>query len=482
MLLFCEVSDEYVFFEKVWRLLADDIQYNFREMIGMTDIELRDHLLDDISTLFIKSGSNIRDFNLPQKSGSSNHSYGNRLIEEEMHYDVDDLFNESETSVSKLNDEQLYAFNCIVNDVLSNSHAFFFISGYGGTGKTFLWNTIVAHLRAQKKIILTVASSGVASLLLPGGRTTHSRFKIPCDLDDGAICDIKRGSMLSELIESISLVIWDEALMTHRIALEALDRTFRDLLCVHSPNASNLPFGGKIVVLGGDLRQILPVIEGGSRSQIVNATIINSPLWSHVTILHLTKNMRLLSPTLTPQAQNELAQFSKWILDIGEGNIEATTKEGESEATWIKIPHDLLLTTTDDKVSCIVNAVYPDLHQRYTDIEYLKDRAILTPTNDVADTINAHIVSFLLENEKQYLSCDKIVKAPNTHESYDLLYPVEFLNSLNGNNFPQHELTLKKGVPVMLLQNLNQSEGLCNGIRLIITALEDMVIEAQIMT
>ena len=69
-----------------------------------------------------------------------------------MHYDVDDLLNESEASVSKLNDEQLYAFNCIVNAVLSNSHAFFFISSYGGTGKTFLWNTIVAHLLAQKKL------------------------------------------------------------------------------------------------------------------------------------------------------------------------------------------------------------------------------------------------------------------------------------------------------------------------------------------
>ena len=148
-------------------------------------------MLDDLSTLFTKSGSNIRDFNLPQKSASSYSSYGNRLIEEEMHYDADDLLNESEASVSKLNDEQLHAFNCIVNVVLSNSHGFFFVSGYGSTGKTFLWNSIVAHLRAQRKIILTVASSGVASLLLPGGRTTHSRFKIPCDLHDGAICDIK---------------------------------------------------------------------------------------------------------------------------------------------------------------------------------------------------------------------------------------------------------------------------------------------------
>ena len=69
-----------------------------------------------------------------------------------MDYDVDCLFNESEASISKLNDEQLYAFNCIVNVVLTNSHGTFFVHGYGGTGKTFLWNTIVAHLRAQKKL------------------------------------------------------------------------------------------------------------------------------------------------------------------------------------------------------------------------------------------------------------------------------------------------------------------------------------------
>jgi ATP-dependent DNA helicase PIF1 len=53
------------------------------------------------------------------------------------------------------------------------------------------------------------------------------------------------------------------------------------------------------MVLGGDFRQILPVIEGGTRSQIVNTTIINSPLWSHVTILQLTQNMRLSTPKVT---------------------------------------------------------------------------------------------------------------------------------------------------------------------------------------
>ena len=38
-------------------------------------------------------------------------------------------------------------------------------------------------------------------------------------------------------------------------------------------------FGGKVVVLGGDLRQILPVVEGGGRAQVVDAAMVNSQLW-----------------------------------------------------------------------------------------------------------------------------------------------------------------------------------------------------------
>jgi ATP-dependent DNA helicase PIF1 len=114
-------------------------------------------------------------------------------------------------------------------------------------------------------------------------------------------------------------------------------------------------------------------------------------------------------------------------------------------------------------------------------VEYLKERTILSTTNETVDTLNDYILSFIPGNEKEYLSCDKIAKVPGSHESYDLLYLVEFLNSVNGNNFPQHRLLLKKAIPIMLLRNLNQSEGLCNGTRLVITSLGDMVIEAEIM-
>jgi ATP-dependent DNA helicase PIF1 len=129
-----------------------------------------------------------------------------------------------------------------------------------------------------------------------------------------------------------------------------------------------------------------------------------------------------------------------------------------------------------------VNSIYNDLTEKYMDASYLRERAILTPTNDIVDLVNNHVVSLIPGEAKQYLSCDRISKAPGSHESLDILYLVEFLNSLNGNNFPTHELILKKGVPIMLLRNINQSIGLCNGTRLIVTALGNMVIEAQIMT
>ena len=89
MLLFCEVTDEYAFFEKVWHLLSDDIQYQFRETIGnpafyLPKKDLKDFLLDDLSELFLKNGSRIEDFNLPKKIGSSHRNSGNRLVDEEL--------------------------------------------------------------------------------------------------------------------------------------------------------------------------------------------------------------------------------------------------------------------------------------------------------------------------------------------------------------------------------------------------------------
>ena len=88
----------------------------------------------------------------------------------------------------------------------------FFVYGHGGTGKTFLWNTIINGIRSEGKIVLAVASSGIASLLLSGGRTAHSRFKIPINIEECSTCRISKQTQLSRLIEETILIVWDEAL------------------------------------------------------------------------------------------------------------------------------------------------------------------------------------------------------------------------------------------------------------------------------
>ena len=106
----------------------------------------------------------------------------------------------------------------------------------------------MTYLRSQKKIALAVASSGIAALLLPGGRTAHSRFKIPLNLNSTSTCDTTVQSHVAELIQCASLIIWDEAPMMHRHAFEALDRTLRDIMKVKDPQFENVPFGNKIIL------------------------------------------------------------------------------------------------------------------------------------------------------------------------------------------------------------------------------------------
>nr|GEU93759.1 DNA helicase [Tanacetum cinerariifolium] len=97
-----------------------------------------------------------------------------------------------------------------------------------------------------------IASSGIASLLLPVGRIAHSRFKLPLDLTDKSVCHAKKHSQLANMLIPMDLFIWDKVPINDGRCFEVLDRTLRDLM-----NAPEILFGGKTVIL--DFWQTLPV-------------------------------------------------------------------------------------------------------------------------------------------------------------------------------------------------------------------------------
>ena len=144
---------------------------------------------------------------------------------------------------------------------------------------------MIANLRSKGHIVLATATSGITATLLPGGRTAHSRFKIPIDIEPSSLCSISKQSDIAKLIRQSTTIIWDEAPMAKRYAFEALDRILKDIL------QCDAPFGGKVMIMGEDFCQVLPVVQIGSKAQMIYASIVKSHLWSYTKVLHLCQNM-----------------------------------------------------------------------------------------------------------------------------------------------------------------------------------------------
>ena len=81
-----------------------------------------------------------------------------------------------------LTDDQRVAYEGICNRLESGEGGILFLDAPGGTGKTYLINLLLAKVRSRSQVALAVASSGIAATLLEGGRTAHSMFARPLDL------------------------------------------------------------------------------------------------------------------------------------------------------------------------------------------------------------------------------------------------------------------------------------------------------------
>jgi ATP-dependent DNA helicase PIF1 len=140
--------------------------------------------------------------------------------------------NEEDNNLHKfLNTEQMVAYKTITSTVDSpNNGGVFFIDGPGGTRKTFLYRVLLGTVRSQDKIAITTTTSGVAASIMPSGRTTHSCFKIPINIDEGGYYSFTKQSGAAKFLREASLILWDEASMTKRHAIEALDISLCDIL------------------------------------------------------------------------------------------------------------------------------------------------------------------------------------------------------------------------------------------------------------
>ncbi|XP_067129653.1 uncharacterized protein [Centruroides vittatus] len=459
----CFPSNPKDLWEKYKDCMSEDILHRLRATNQNPDMQFTPHVYNEALVSIEDKCLAIANKGLGQlgmcaPNRSVNDTY-DRDLQRETHFDVDDLGTFVETNLPKLVSEQRVVYDTIMQAITYQRGGLYFIDAPGGTGKTFLISLILATVRSQNKIALAIASSGIAATLLDGGRTAHSALKLPLNLQttETPTCNITKNSGMGKVLQTCKLIIWDECTMAHKKALEALDRTLKDL------RGNGQPFGGALILLSGDFRQTLPVIPRSTPADELNACLKSSVLWRHVKKLTLKTNMRV-------ELQNDVSaeRFAKQLLDIGNGKMAI-----DRSTQCITLPTNFCkITSTKDK---LIQKVFPNIARNYKNHQWLSARAILAAKNNDVNDINFSIQNRIPGEATTYKSIDTVI---NQDEVVN--YPTEFLNSLDLPGMPPHILTLKIGVPIILLRNINPPR-LCNGTILSVKKMMNNVIEATIL-
>ena len=168
-------------------------------------------------------------------------------------YKVDEKYilekNAEKESKSKLDAEQQKIF-----DLMNNSKNNLFVTGKAGTGKSFLLKYFVEE---TDKKTLVLAPTGIAALNAKGV-TIHSAFgyvNLGLEIDNITNANLRLKSEKRQVLKNVETIIIDEISMVRADILEKIDRILKIL------NNNNLPFGGKQLLLFGDLYQLPPIAD-----------------------------------------------------------------------------------------------------------------------------------------------------------------------------------------------------------------------------
>ena len=392
IMLFCCPSQPDRLWDQFRRYICDDLSFHLRTLgiHNASDNDVYDYGLYILDNILQESGHNLNDWpSMPQLQRHWEQQTVNRMIAEQLNYDHISERAFFESHYHLMNNKQKDAYERILGSVENGSGGMFMINGHGGTGKTFLYKVICSKLRSDGVIVLCTASSGIAALLLPGGRTAHSMFKIPIDISSESLCCIAKNSLQVDLMRAVKCVLWDEIVPQHRHAIEALDRTFRDL------RDNNEPFGGVTLIGGGDFQQTLPVIPKASPEEILDATVTRSYLWNDFKLIHLHQNMRVTD-------DSEADEFRDWLLQIG--HARNSDEDGK-----VKIPRDIRCNDIDS----LMNFIYLNLNSSPPPPpEYFLNRMILAPRNSDVNIVNETLLNKMNGHVETYYSADEVI-----HES-----------------------------------------------------------------
>ena len=117
----------------------------------------------------------------------------------------------------------------------------------------------------------------------------------------------------------------------------------------------------------------------GSRS-----AVIDHPPWQHIKIYNLTLNLRAINSSSSNSNQH---MFANALLNLGEGKLIP------NDQGLISIPVELGLCTNNK--TTFIDQIYPNITSNFLSIDWLSERAILTPHNSSVDAFNEQLLEYL---------------------------------------------------------------------------------------
>ncbi|GBM08938.1 hypothetical protein AVEN_57477-1 [Araneus ventricosus] len=171
-------------------------------------------------------GESLSEVGMLSPSRPHAHNMSQKIFRE-LSSDSDLLLNFVTQRESLLNTDLQAIYREILRRYRKSEDGVIFIDAPGGTRKTLLINVLFAKIRGEKNIALAVATSDIAATLMTGGQTAHSMLQIPIDLiqNEIPVCNIKKGSAETDVLQEAKVLFWDEISMMHKHGLEAVNRT-----------------------------------------------------------------------------------------------------------------------------------------------------------------------------------------------------------------------------------------------------------------
>ena len=435
----------------LWDIVQEHLAYDFILKNNNTADLGINLALDDISHLLEEYGKRLSNFGLPEATIHT------REVQHELlrwSAVANQLQMRAEVTIRIFNADQLAIYAQILSAITDNRPLCIFIDGKAGRGKTTLVNALCDKLRSMGRIVIPTATSAFAAQLYPGGRTTHSAFKVSnirfiarCRTDHFNYIKVpvnNKNEMLEspidpsdprgELLKEAALIIWDEAPMANRAVLACVEETCRRVM------GNELPFGGKVIILLGDFRQTCPVVRRGSRAEVVDASIKSSPLFAYFSTVRLTIPIRNAADP----------QFASFVDTIGDG-------------AGPEIPLDML--TKVYSMNELIDFVYPS--EILANPIACLTRAILCPTNQQVDSYNNTILCNVQGTSRTYLAADSLKEV----DEQGLTAPDSILDYVAQHTppgLPPQSLTIKTNAVFRLLRNLSVDRGLVKNVRVVV--------------